>query len=168
MTDHFNAFEISPVPDPGPDAVAPEVYRGIYAMPMFLIVPTDDFAASVDFWTNGLGFFDFFTVPGGVTHLRRWAFQDVLLVPGTPAAEAPATTVSFSCVVNQLDDIVRSCEAALPGSTTGPEPTPWNSLELHVVTPERTHVVMTAARPFDPDSDVAKSWRAVGVEPPSA
>ncbi|MBB5791211.1 VOC family protein [Jiangella mangrovi] len=168
MTDTFNAFEISPVPEPGPDAVAPEVYRGIYGMPMFVIVPTEDLAASVDFWTNGLGFIDLFTVPGGVTHLRRWAFQDVLLVPGPAASERPTMTVSFSCVESQLDGLVRSCEATLPGSTTGPEPTPWNSLELHVVTPERAHVVMTAARPWDPDSDLAANWRAVGIEAPPA
>jgi hypothetical protein len=168
MGNHFNAFEISPVPDPGPDAVAPEVYRGIYGMPMFVIVPTSDLAASVEFWTSGLGFIDLFTIPDGVTHLRRWAFQDVLLVPGTPPAETPESIVSFSCVLGQLDGIAAACEAALPGSTTGPEPTPWNSVELHVVTPERTHVVLTAARPFDPDSEMAASWRAVGIEAPTA
>ena len=168
VSDYYNAFEMSPVPAPGPDAVPPEPFRGIYGMPAFVTIPTSDLAASVDFWTNGLGFIDLFTIPGGVTHLRRWAFQDVLLVPGTPAAEAPSSTVSFSCIESQLDGLVESCETALPGSTTGPEPTPWNSLELHVVTPERTHVVMTAARPWDPDSEMAANWRAVGIEAPPA
>ena len=55
MKPYYDAFETSPVPDPGPDTVAPEPYRGIYAMPSFLTVPTSDLAASVDFWTRGLG-----------------------------------------------------------------------------------------------------------------
>ncbi|SEE88018.1 glycosyltransferase [Jiangella alba] len=168
MTDYYNAFEISPVPEPADDAVVPEIYRGIYGMPMFLTVPTADLAASVDFWTRGLGFVDLFTVPGQVTHLRRWAFQDVLLMPGEPATGAPAATVSFSCVLSQLDGIARDCAAALPGSTGDPAPTPWNTVDLHVVTPERTHVVMTAARPWDPESAEAELLRAVGIEHPSA
>lgn len=85
MTDLYDAFEISPVPVPGPDAEPPELYRGIYGMPMFVTAPTPDMAASVDFWVRGLGFMDFFTATGHVTHLRRWAFQDVLLVPGERA-----------------------------------------------------------------------------------
>ncbi|MFD0855655.1 VOC family protein [Actinomadura adrarensis] len=72
MTDYYDAFEISPVPPPGPDAKPPEIYRGIYGMPMYVTVPTPDLAASVDFWTRGLGFVDLFTVPGQITHLRRW------------------------------------------------------------------------------------------------
>ncbi|MDD7963286.1 hypothetical protein [Microbacterium thalli] len=35
MTHMYDAFEISPVPAPTPDAVAPELYRGIYGMPAF-------------------------------------------------------------------------------------------------------------------------------------
>ena len=80
MNENFDAFEVSPVPAPGPDAVVPPLYRGIYGMPAFVSVPTTDLAASVDFWTRGLGFFELFSIPGTLVHLRRWAFQDVLLV----------------------------------------------------------------------------------------
>ena len=172
MTDTYSAFNVSPVPEPGPDAVAPEVFRGIYGMPMFVTVPTDDLAASVEFWTKGLGFIDLFTIPGAVTHLRRWVFQDVLLVPGTAApgspadADAPGLTVSFSCVLNQLDGIVEACEAALPGSTTEPRPTPWNTIDVHVRTPENTHVIMTAARQLDLDGAQARAFEAVGIPLP--
>ncbi|WP_454115950.1 VOC family protein [Microbacterium aurum] len=55
MTDLPDAFDISPVPAPGPDAVAPPLFRGIYGMPMFVTIPTADLAASIDFWTRGLG-----------------------------------------------------------------------------------------------------------------
>lgn len=82
MADTYPAFEMSPVPAPGPDVEAPELFRGIYGMPMFVTVATGDLRESVDFWVRGLGFFDLFSVPGEITHLRRWAFQDVLLCRG--------------------------------------------------------------------------------------
>lgn len=127
----------SPVPIPALDATAPEVYREIYGMPMFVTIPTADLAMSKDFWIRGLGFIDLFSAPGGqVTHLRRWAFQDVLLVPGVAAAEAAAQSISFACVLGQLDEIAARCSELVPGCTDGPELKPWNSVELTLTTPE--------------------------------
>ncbi|QRP44787.1 VOC family protein [Amycolatopsis sp. FDAARGOS 1241] len=155
----------SPVPLPALDALAPEPYREIYGMPMFPLVPTADLEESKEFWLNGLGFIDLFSIPGRITHLRRWAFQDVLLVPGEPA-EPSALSISFSCVPNQIDEIGKRCEELRPGCTSGPEEKPWNSVELTIVTPEHTRVVMTAARPIDPDSEQAAQLRAVGIDVP--
>ncbi|WP_166847541.1 VOC family protein [Isoptericola sp. BMS4] len=170
MTDTFPAFSLGPVPQPVPGAPAPELFRGIYGMPMFVTVPSADVAASSDFWVRGLGFFELFAVPGvspsPMVHLRRWAFQDVLLVAGEPAAQAPAQTVSFSCVLDQVDEIAAACEQVLAGSTTGPRTTPWNTVDLEVVTPEGTRVVMTAARPWDPDSAEAAALREIGIDRP--
>ncbi|WBQ07110.1 VOC family protein [Kribbella sp. CA-293567] len=157
---------IGPVPLPALDAVAPDIYRGYYGMPMFVIVPTRDLEASKDFWIRGLGFIDLFSVPGQLVHLRRWAFQDVLLVPADEVAETASSSVSFACVVSQIDEVVRRCEELMPGSTTEPRVMPWNSLELTVTTPENTRVVMTAARPLDPDSAEAANLRAMGIEVP--
>ncbi|MEU8102269.1 VOC family protein [Nonomuraea muscovyensis] len=166
MTDYYEAFDISPVPPPGPDATPPEIYRGIYGMPMFVTVPTPDLAASVDFWTRGLGFIDLFTVPGQVTHLRRWAFQDALLVP-TGALPAPSTVnIGFSCVLSQVDEIAQACTTLVPGCTTGPRQTPWNTVELEVITPENARVIMTAARPLDLDSAEARYLEANGFTLP--
>jgi len=160
MTDTtFPAFSISPVPQPGPGVQAPEQFRGIYGMPMFVNVPTDDLDASTDFWVRGLGFFDFFTAPGTITHLRRWAFQDVLLVPAAPVAAPGPLSVSFSCVLSEIDAIAAACEEVSPGSTTGPRLQPWGTVDLEVVTPERTRVVMTAARQWDPASGEAQTVR---------
>ena len=177
MTDTYPAFDMGPVPLPALDAEPAELFRGIYGMPMFVNVPTRDIAASVEFWTRGLGFFELFAAPGRVTHLRRWAFQDVLLVPtetpaGVPAdfpADRPAMTVSFSCVLSQVDQIAAACEELVPGSTTGPRQTPWNTIDLEVVTPENVRVIMTAARPYDPAGAEAQRLRdALGIEGPSA
>ncbi|WP_020389606.1 hypothetical protein [Kribbella catacumbae] len=160
----MNEF-IGPVPLPALDAVAPEVYRGFYGMPMFVIVPTADLETSKDFWIRGLGFIDLFSVPGQLVHLRRWAFQDVLLVPAEQVDET-AMSVSFACVLSQIDELAAQCEELAPGSTSEPRVMPWNSLEMVVTTPENTRVVMTAARPLDPASPEAANLRAMGIEVP--
>jgi hypothetical protein len=82
MADYYSAFEMSPVPVPAVDAVAPEVCRAIY------------------------------------------------------------------------------------GCTSGPKQTPWNTVDVKVVTPEKARVVLTAARPFDPESAEAKGLAAIGIGAP--
>lgn len=170
MSDYYNAFETSPVPTPGPDAVPPEPFRGIYGMPAFVTIPTGDLAASVDFWTRGLGFFELFSVPGQVVHLRRWAFQDVLLVPAEDGdlAQTPAMSVSFACVLSQVDSLVEACRALRPTSVDGPVDTPWTTRDVAVITPENVRVVFTAAKPYVPDSEEARNLAAMGITPPDA
>lgn len=159
---------ISPVPVPAPDVKPAEIYREIYGMPMFVTVPARDLAASRDFWIRGLGFVDLFSVPDRVTHLRRWAFQDVLLIPAERVEEASAMSIGFSCVLSQLDEIAARCEELVPGCTSGPTEMPWNSVELTIVTPENARIVMTAAQPLDPKSARADELRAVGIKVPEA
>ncbi|NHP13064.1 VOC family protein [Rhodococcus sp. IC4_135] len=166
MTDTYPAFDISPVPVPTTDAAPPEQFRGLYGMPMFVSIPTSDLAESVDFWIRGLGFFDLFSVPDRLTHLRRWAFQDVLLVPGERADSPPSVSVSFACVLSQIGQIANACEELRAGCTSGPHVKPWNSLELEIVTPENARVIMTAARPYDPNSAEAEYLRGMGIDGP--
>ncbi|MDH6283186.1 VOC family protein [Prescottella agglutinans] len=167
MSDYYNAFEISPVPDPGPDAVAPEPFRGIYGMPAFVTIPTSDLAASMDFWIRGLGFVELFSIPGTLVHLRRWAFQDVLLVSAERAPEqTPDMSVSFACVLSQIDSLVEACRALSPNSVDGPRDTPWNTRDVEVVTPEKARIVFTAAKPFDPASEEARNLEATGITAP--
>lgn len=160
----YPAFSISPVPQPSTDTPVPELFHGIYGMPSFLTVPTNRIQESETFWTQGIGFFTFFSAPGQVVHLRRWAFQDVLLVPGDIPETPVSSALSFACVEKQLEDIAQACEEILPGSTTGPAIKPWNSAELEVVTPENIRVTMTAARPFDPTSAQAENLKEMGIE----
>lgn len=167
MSDYDTAFDISPVPVPAEDAVPPELFRGIYGMPMFVTIPTADLGESVEFWTRGLGFFDLFSIPGQLVHLRRWAFQDVLLVPTeTEPAQAPVVSVSFACVLSQLDPVVSACRALGSGMVSDPVDTAWNTRDVEVITPERARVVFTAAKPFDPASVEAANLASVGITPP--
>ena len=185
MNDFFNAFEVSPVPAPTEDAQPPEPFRGIYGMPMFATVSAQDLARSVEFWTEGLGFFVLFSIPGKLVHLRRWAFQDVLLVPAgeeassspssVPAAPAdpavhpdPALTVSLACVLSQVEAAAEACERLRPGCVQGPRTTLWNSREIEVATPEGVRVILTAARPLDPHSEQAGNMERVGIRVPRA
>ena len=160
----------SPVPFPAADAAAPEPYREFYGMPMFVTVTTGDMERSKEFWLRGLGFIDLFSIPGQVTHLRRRAFQDVLLVPGeksgSGAGGGSGVSTSFACVLGQIDEIAERCERLVPGCTQGPEEKPWNSIELTVVTPEGARVVMTAAEPLEPRSAKADELRAPGFRIP--
>ncbi|QNP66487.1 VOC family protein [Streptomyces genisteinicus] len=167
MSDHYNAFEISPVPAPGPDAVPPEPFHGIYGMPAFVTIPTDDLAASAEFWVRGLGFFELFAIPGTLVHLRRWAFQDVLLVaaPGV-LDEAPAMSLSIACVLDQVDSLVESCRALRPDCVEGPRDTYWNTRDVTVITPEKARIVLTAAKPFDPAGQEARNLAAIGITGP--
>ncbi|MFC4493260.1 VOC family protein [Streptomyces ovatisporus] len=167
MSDYYNAFEMSPVPAPGPDAVPPEPFRGIYGMPAFVTIPTSDLAASVDFWIRGLGFIELFSIPGELVHLRRWAFQDVLLVPARSVPErTPEMSVSFSCVLSQVDPLVEACRALRPNSADGPRDTPWGTRDVAVTTPENARIIFTAARPLDPAGQEARNLEAIGITPP--
>lgn len=167
MSDYYNAFEMSPVPAPGPDAVPPEPFHGIYGMPSFVSIPTTDLAESVDFWTRGLGFFELFSVPGTLVHLRRWAFQDVLLIAAESVPEQPpAMSFSFSGVLSQVESLAQDCRALRPDAVDGPRDTPWNTRDVEVITPENARIVFTAAKPFDPASQEARNLEAMGIAPP--
>ncbi len=166
MTDTYPAFDISPVPVPATDAVPPEQFRGLYGMPMFVSVPTSDLRRIGRLLDPRARFLRPLSVPDRLTHLRRWAFQDVLLVPGERADSPPSISVSFACVLSQIDQIAKACEELRPGCTSGPDLKPWNSLELEIVTPENARVIMTAARPYDPNSAEAEHLRGMGIDGP--
>lgn len=157
----YDAFDVSPVPPPGPTAVAPPLYGGIYGMPMFVTLSTTDLAASLDFWTEGLGFFELFGIPGQMVHLRRWAFQDVLLVGGEPTMDTAVGSVSFACVLDQIEPLLAALRAI--GVEAHARDTAWNTRDVEVVTPENARVVFTAAKVFDPDTAEGRALRAVGI-----
>ena len=72
-----------------PDATPPgtTIDRGIYVMPQFVTFEVADLAAARRWYVNGLGFVELAVLPGpegepALVHLRRFRYQDILLVPG--------------------------------------------------------------------------------------
>lgn len=152
---------MSPVPTPDSSAQPPELCREIYGMPMFVSIPCRDLTASSAFWTEGLGFFELFGIPGQMVHLRRWAFQDVLLVGGEPTMDSAVGSVSFACVLDQIEPLLAALRAI--GVEAHARDTAWNTRDVEVVTPENARVVFTAAKVFDPDTAEGRALRAVGI-----
>lgn len=75
-------------------------------------------------------------------------------------------SVSFACVLSQIDSVVEACRAVRPDAVDDPRDTPWNTRDVAVLTPENAQVVFTAAKPFDPDSQEARDLEAVGITAP--
>ncbi|MBI0145146.1 MULTISPECIES: hypothetical protein [Bifidobacterium] len=151
----YTGASISPVPEPGKDAKPPEPYKGIYLMPMFMCLYSHNLEESEVFWTQGLGFINLYTMPGVMIHLRRWAFQDVLIRKSGPKAGSPDTemesigSLSVAVTEKQISKIVDACERLRPGSTSAPLRKPWNSLEARIHTPEGLILILTAALAVD-------------------
>lgn len=143
----------SPVPDPVAGAKAPGVTRAIYGMPMFATLLAGDIAATVSWYTSGLGFIDLFTIPGPngdpvLVHLRRWQFQDLLIRPARkPVAPGNACTLSFAAVYDEIDALAERARAQGGGRVDGPADTPWNTRDLVTADPDGNLVIFTAARP---------------------
>lgn len=77
-------------------------------------------------------------------------------------------SVSFACLLDQIDDLEQRCRVSGVGKVGEPENTPWGSRDLEVITPEKARVVFTAARPFDPASATAQNLEAMGITTPDA
>jgi catechol 2,3-dioxygenase-like lactoylglutathione lyase family enzyme len=154
----------SPVPAPAAGAQAPPISRAIYGMPMFATLQARDLAATVSWYTDGLGFINLFTMPGPdgaplLVHLRRWQFQDLLVrpargpvTPGDRRARGPVTPgrtcqLSFAAVYGELDALAERARAHAAGRVDGPADTPWNTRDLTATDPDGQVVVFTAARP---------------------
>ena len=132
------------------------VDRAIYAMPAFATLRVRDLAVSRA-WYRSLGFVELAVMPPGsaepsVVHLRRYRYQDLLLVPGEPdLAGGGATRISFAHTgpLRELDDMAERLSALGSGRVDGPSRTPWYAVELVAHDPDG-HVVFLTARSDDP------------------
>jgi catechol 2,3-dioxygenase-like lactoylglutathione lyase family enzyme len=146
---------LSPVPLPTADAISPGIYREIYGMPAFATLVVADVAATVRWYTTGLGFIELFSMPGpdgvpALVHLRRWAFQDLLVRPAGGAVTLGAgVTLSFAAVPGELDELVISARLEGSGSASDPADTPWNTRDVRTVDRDGNIVIFTAGRPLE-------------------
>ena len=143
----------SPVPAPAAGAQAPPVSRAIYGMPMFATLLARDLAATVSWYTEGLGFTDLFTRPGPdgapiMVHLRRWHFQDLLVRPARePVTPGGGCQLSFAAVHGEIDALAERARAHGGGRVDGLADTPWNTRDLTTADPDGHVVIFTTARP---------------------
>lgn len=160
----------SPVPPPIEGAQAPEVSHEIYGMPAFVTLAATDVAATVDWYTEALGFVVLFSVPGPdgspvLVHLRRWQFQDILVRPA-PTAVTPGDSAFFSvaAVYGELAALADRARAHGAGQVDGPSDTPWNTRDLRTIDPDGNLLVFTAGRPpahsDEGFSDRMRAWSA--------
>jgi hypothetical protein len=129
------------------------ITRDIYGMPAFVKLAVADLAATVAWFTGALDFIELFTMPGprgpALVHLRRWRYQDILVVPaeGEAPAIGPGLQLTFAAQFEELDALAARARAYGGGVVTGPVDTPWNTRDLTVTSPDGLAVVFTARRP---------------------
>jgi len=151
-----------------PDASLPSttIDRGIYVMPQFVTFEVSDMSAARRWYVNALGFVELAVLPGpsgdpALVHLRRFRYQDILLVPGRdPGDRATGVRISFAAGDEDLD--ARAAIAADdPGGTVeGPTRMPWNTRDLHFRDADGHLVVFTQPDlSADMDSEFARRVR---------
>ena len=149
----MNAY-LSPVPVPSADAVSPGICREIYGMPAFATLIASNVAATVDWYVNGLGFIELFSMPGpggvpALVHLRRWAFQDLLVRPAPETVvSGNSVTLSFAAVLAELDEFVATARAHGCGDVLDPIDTRWNTRDVRTTDPDGNTLIFTAGHPL--------------------
>ncbi len=140
---------------------------GIYVMPQFVTFEVSDMASARRWYVNGLGFVELAVLPGpardpALVHLRRFRYQDILLVPASGPRDAKPSGVRVSFAAGDEDLEARAAIAAREpgGEVEGPTRTPWNTRDLHFRDADGYVVVLTAPdMNADMDSDFAKQVR---------
>lgn len=129
------------------------ITRDIYGMPVFVKLAVADLDATVAWFTGALDFINLFTMPGptgpALVHLRRWRYQDVLVVPAEGEAPpiGPGLQLTFAAQFEELDALAERARAYGGGTVEGPVDTPWNTRDLTVTSPDGLVVVFTSRRP---------------------
>jgi catechol 2,3-dioxygenase-like lactoylglutathione lyase family enzyme len=133
------------------ETISPEVTKDIYGMPAFVTLVVADIERTVDWYTNGLDFIVFFTMPGpdgipALVHLRRWRYQDILVRAGQ-ASGGGEWSISVMALVEQLAGIAERAREHGGGTVEGPVDTPWNTTDVTTTDPDGYRLVYTARRP---------------------
>ena len=142
-------------------------------MSMFPTLSVADVAASVEWYTNKMGFTSVFVLPlpdGGIAmaHLRWRKYADLLLVPDsgpTDVAHPKGVGVALSFLAGPTPVEEMAANLATNGVEVadGPVTRPWNTREIVVHDPDGYTLVF-----FEP-VDISKSFEDVmGVAPDSS
>lgn len=117
------------------------VDESIYEMPGFVTFIVDDVTRSHRWYTEALGFIVLAELPGedrrpALVHLRRHRYQDILLVPTSPAGEnhrhpgGAGVRYTVSAGSEDLEARGARARAVRSGSVNGPARTAWNTVDL--------------------------------------
>ncbi len=135
---------------------SPVIDLSIYVMPAFATLAVSNLERSRRWYVEGLGFALLAEIPGpsgdvALMHLRRWRYQDLLLVPARSPLSSTARGIrlTFSAHGTDLDALVAQARATGGGSVEGPAATPWNTLDVLARDPDGYEVVFTARLPPD-------------------
>lgn len=139
----------------------PEVDREIYVMPAFTTLSVTELGQATR-WYRHLGFevlAEMGDGPGRLVHLRRYRYQDLLLVLRGPAEDAPTgarswTSFSHTGPLEELEAMAAALRTDGTGSVKGPEAMPWHAIELRATDADGHTVVLTAAPTELPDPSV--------------
>ena len=134
----------------------------IYPIPLFPTLSVTDVAASLDWYTNQVGFVSAYSLPmpgGGLAmaHVRWRKYADLLLVPdsGPPdAAQAKGIGVAFSLLVDttSIDEMAENLANSGVEIAEGPVNRPWNTRDIVVHDPDGYTLVF-----FEP-VDITRSF----------
>ncbi|MFJ8589666.1 VOC family protein [Streptomyces sp. NPDC093595] len=132
----------------------------IYGMPFFATVQVRDLDVSVRWYTEGLGMHLLATMgcrgdgTTALVHLRRWRYQDLLLVPAAgPVEGGNGLTLSMAASLRELDELAKQARRMGLGQVVGPAITAWGTTDLRVTDPDGHTVVFTAPPESRPQAD---------------
>ena len=148
---------------------SPVIDLSIYVMPSFATLSVSNLERSRRWYVEGLGFAILAELPGpsgdvALIHLRRWRYQDLLLVPirSSLSPTSRGIRLTFSAHGTDLDALVAQANATGGGSIEGPYATPWNTLDVLAHDPDGYEVVFTSTLPADlQDPEFAKLMEQV-------
>lgn len=143
-----------------------EIDRDIYGMPAFASLSTSDMAASRS-WYATLGFVELAVMPPDadepqLVHLRRYRYQDLLLVPADGPVRAGDVRLGFAHAgpLDELDTIAAAAGEHGGGRVEGPMRTPWHTIDLVAHDPDGHVVALTARSPEPPPTEWSDQVRA--------
>ena len=147
------------------DPPSTQIDRDIYVMPQFATFTVSDLDAASQWYVDGLGFVVLATMhdPAGtaqLVHLRRFRYQDILLVPGGDARDTgdAGIHVSIAAGPENLEARARTARGVDGGSVDGPTRTAWNTRDVTFHDDDGHEVVFTAPVAID-DMDPALAER---------
>ncbi|TKS96124.1 VOC family protein [Streptomyces lasalocidi] len=147
-------------PSAAPAEPAEGVDTSIYGMPSFSTLQVRDLDIAVRWYTEGLGMHLLATMGNredgttALVHLRRWRYQDLLLVPAADLVEyGSGLTLSMAANLRELDELAAQARRIGLGQVLGPEQTAWGTTDLRTTDPDGHTVIFTAPPASRPQAD---------------